>query len=261
MTYTIPHFNHLFFRYLLLAALILFPSQATDEISTKSASPSLKKKVDLSITIPFKNAMVSLEDVKIYTEKLLNNNVLPESILLILDVNGTLTNFTNPNHSLNSKNIQARGEAVPFVKNMVDKGVRIVISSAWHSFEETLERLRHLSLEEVLKIPSTQPYVQNDDYILFNDIHVKFCALGLVASIGYLANTSYYSRKAFAYKLVYPDLNEDTITHVVVGDDNEQTIKDFGLDLNILKNKKELFCSAEIKLFTLCKARGETFLK
>jgi|GEM_PF-3035289 len=148
MTHTIPHFKHLFFRYLLIVALILFPSQAADEISIKSASPSLKKKVDLRITIPFKNALVGLEDVKMYTEKLLNNNVPPESILLVLDVNGTLTNFTSPN----SKNIQARGEAVPFVKNMVDKGVRIVISSAWYSFGETLERLRSLGLEEVLKI-------------------------------------------------------------------------------------------------------------
>jgi hypothetical protein len=150
---------------------------------------------------------------------------------------------------------------------MVERGVHIVISSGWPSFEETLERLRNIGLEEILQIPSAGSYTKNDNHILFEDILTKFCHFGLVASVGYFNTFAdhlgipYYYQKALAYKLVHPGLKEDTITHVIFGDDNDQAVKDFERDFNILKNRKELFHSAGIKLFTLSTARGEPYLR
>ncbi len=250
---------------------IVPPSQAMNEnLEEKIYIPHsiLPRKVNptLTITIPRNdNIMNSLEDVRLWVEGLLTHAVPAKSILLTLDVDGTLTNFSKPQES---QNIGARGESVAFVKNMVEQGVKLVISSAWPSFEETLERLRNLGLEEILQIPRTQSYIKRDEHIIFDDIKVKFCHLGLVASVAYFMSTTsfipmpvHYHQKAFAYKLVYPDLDEQAITHGVFGDDNSQNVMDFGRDFNALKVQKGLFNSAQLKIFTLTPARGESYLK
>lgn len=248
---------------------LLLPLQAAQESKEHThPRPLLKGMSNLRITInPNDNNMPkNFEDIKIYTEKLLEKGVQPQSILLILDVDGTVTNFSNPTESPNQEDIKARGDSVSFIEKMVTVGVNIVLSSAWPSFEETLQRLKNLHLEEILKIPNALPWAYQDTHMLYNDINIKYCHAGLVASVGYFVplgffKVPHYYQKAFAYKLVYPDLNEHTITHVIFGDDNEQPIKDFERDINTLKDKKGLFTSAEVKLFRLCVARGELYLK
>jgi hypothetical protein len=200
--------------------------------------------------------------VKTYTENLLEKGVQPESILLVLDVDGTVTNFSSPT----GENIGARGASVSFIEEMLTLGVKIVLSSAWPSFEETLQRLRAIGLEEILKIPNTSSWLKKDGHILYDDTNTKYCHLGLVASVGYFSPESYlktphYYQKAFAYKLAYPDLSEQTIAHLIFGDDAEQPIRDFERDINTLKNNKGLFTSAEVKLFRLSVAKGESYLK
>lgn len=274
MIMTIVTYVKLLSAILILAFLLMLPpSQAMDENLREKKEPShsaLSRRTNptLTITIPRNdNVITHLEDVKMYIEELLTGGVAAKSILLTLDVDGTLTNFSKPQES---QNIGARGESVAFVKNMVEQGVKLVISSAWPFFEETLERLRNLGFEEILQIPRTGSYNKSDEYILFGDIKVKFCHFGLVASVAYCMDMplisfrpipDYYYQKAFAYKFVYPELDEQTITHGVLGDDNSQNVMDFGRDFNRLKEEKGLFNSAQTKLFTLSPARGEPYLR
>ncbi len=254
---------------ILALTLMLSPSQAMDEnmIRTDVPHSTSARRIDpnLTITIPRGDMPQNLEDVEAYVGQLLTDGVQPESILLILDVDGTLTNFSKPQ---DSQNIGARGGSVAFVKNMVERGVKLVISSAHPSFEGTLGRLRDLGLEEVLQIPRTGSYNKSDEYILFDDIKVRFCHFGLVASVAYFMDTASfmpmpfnYYQKVLAYKFVYPALKEKTIEHVVLGDDNAQIVADFGRDFKRLKEEKGLFSSAQTKLFTLSPARGEPYLK
>jgi hypothetical protein len=44
----------------------------------------------------------------------------------------------------------------------------------------------------------------------------------------------------------------------ILGDDVDQAIKDFEKDINILKDIRGLFTSADVKIFRLCDARGES---
>lgn len=149
---------------------------------------------------------------------------------------------------------------------MISLGVNIVFTSANPSFEKTLELLNYLGLGETLQIKNTESYIKNSNHMLFDNICTKFCHLGLVASISYCDtstsyfSTPYYYQKAFSYKLVCPHLQEDTITHVIFGDDSEQAGLDFGRDFNLLKTQG-LFTTAIVKLFTLSYARGESYLK
>lgn len=253
--------------YILAFFLMLSSSQATDKF-IENDTPSSRAKPNLTITIkPRDNMSKDLEDIKTYTGNLLKEGVLPKSILLVLDVDGVITNYSNPKDALSPESIGARGESVSFIINMITLGVNIVLSSGWPCFEETLQRLRNIGLEERLQISNADSYTKNDNHMLFEDICTKFCCFGLVASVSYsdmstmCFGKSYYHQKAFAYKLVYPELEEDRITHVIFGDDSDQAVWDFEKDFNILKNKKDLFKTANIKLFTLSRARGEPYLK
>ncbi len=254
--------------YTLAFFLTLSSSQATDKF-IENDTPSSRAKPNLTITIkPRDNMSKDLEDIKAYTGNLLKEGVLPKSILLVLDVDGVITNYSNPKDALSPESIGARGESVSFIINMIALGVNIVLSSGWPCFEETLQRLRNIGLEAILQIPSIESCAKNDNHILFEDIPTNCCHAGLVASVSYhdtfissLDKPSYYHQKAFAYKFVYPELEEHTITHLVFGDDSDQAVKDFERDFNVLKEKKGLFGAAHLKFFTLCKAKGETYLK
>lgn len=61
-----------------------------------------------------------------------------------------------------------------------------------------------------------------------DDINTKYCYLGLVA---------------------------------ILGGDVDQAIKDFEGVINILKDKRGLFTSADVKIFRLSDARRESYLK
>lgn len=204
----------------------------------------------------------SIKNIYEYINKLLISGVSPESILLVLDVDGTLTNYSNPNDHIGQP-AEPRGDSVQFVKDMVNKGVKVVVSSAWkvqeasgsfddrEGFRQTLRRLRDLKLDEVLKLDTnTQPKCGAQS--IFR-ISVGYCHLGLVASVG-SDYFDYYRRKAFAFKYVYPDLDLDTIKYVIFADDSEENIAEFRKD--ILRIGLGKVNEVSVTLFQLTSIKG-----
>jgi hypothetical protein len=97
-------------------AFIFFTNQAADYIKEIDIPRSIERtRPALTITIgPNYLMRKDFEDIKTYTENLLTEGVQPKSILLILDVDGTITNYSRPDESPSPKSIEARGESVSF---------------------------------------------------------------------------------------------------------------------------------------------------
>ncbi len=196
----------------------------------------------------------NLCDVEDYMNDLLKKQK-PSSILLVLDVDGTLTNYSQPD---DDHEILERGNAVNFVTNMINIGVNVVISSAWPEFEETQKRLKELDLLTILK--AEKPGIEYVGNLGLKHLNIQFQCyhsghLSCVKDPG--ISEDYYRQKSLAYKLVYSDLKEDNITHVVFADDSKGNVQHFMSDLE----RAKLFSKAEIKTFILSQVDGEEGLK
>lgn len=236
-------------------------------------TPSMEQNLKIDIASP-----AQLKDVYDYTNKLLESGVNAAGILLVLDVDGTLTNQSqpDPNHE-----IKPRGNAVNMVKEMIDKGVKVVISSAWKEpsqssgrsflaqmsgldgkagFKATLSRLDKLGLTEVLGIQTPTNMICGNENNLFSQNpfsrdSLDYCHLGLVASVGKDPNR-YFRQKAFSFRYVYPNLNPNEITHVIFADDSSSNIGPFTEDIQ----KIGLNNNAHVQIFVLSPANGESDL-
>lgn len=215
--------------------------------------------IDEELFDDLKSEKSDLNDVETYVENLLTiEKVKPTAILFFGDVDGTLTNYSDP-QCIDYKKFLQRGNAAKFIKMMKEKGVNLVISSAWDNFKETLHRLKLLGLDDVLKIDKGSP-IKGTKQLDDNDENslVEYFQLGHVASVKYedsFFGGKYYRQKAFSYQFVYPDLDSDSITHVVFADDSEENVSQFKED--ILKTKLK---DKNIKIFTLSQVRGEKAL-
>lgn len=207
----------------------------------------------LLLTIPAKGS--SLLDVETYV-----NNLLKETdgnkILLILDVDGTLTDRSEPG----KHPVKPRGNAVKFVENAVAKDVNVVASSAWNAFGETLGRIKALGLESTLG--SEGKMNCGFEQVSVNEELTQryfFCAKGRVASVRF--NNKYFRHKALSYLFAEPKIDADKITHVVFADDSEVNIQMFRYD--VAAHKKALYGreGLSVKIFQLSAANGEENLK
>ena len=190
----------------------------------------------------------SLQAVEEYMDQLLSQTS-PRQVLLVLDVDGTLTNYSMPGEH----ETQARGNAVEFVTKMVDRGVNVVISSAWDQFDETLERLRDLGLSEKLRISQKTCFSGIPIQVGALTFEGSECHTGLVSSVqDPVVDRRYYREKAYAYSYVYPNLESALITHVVFADDSSGNVQQFLSDLQ----RAGIFKNAQVKTFTLSAVRG-----
>lgn len=197
----------------------------------------------------------TLADVEAYVDGLLNSGVAPTSIMVTLDVDGTLTNYSMPG----DHETKPRGNAVPFVTKLIDKGVKVVVASAWDKFEETRGRLEDLKLLKVLKAESPGKCGQSDlnlEKLKESKIMFEYCHSGHVSSVkDPNLDRTYYRQKAFAYKKVYPKLDIKNIKHHIFADDSSGNVKHFNRDIK----RASIFESppTTIKTFTLTRAQGE----
>ena len=201
----------------------------------------------------------TLKQVEEHVEKLLGNGFTAEQILLVLDVDGTLTNYSDPDDHKNDKPFGARGNATNFVTGMVNSGVQVVVSSAWDKFEDTLGRLEKIGLSEALNVNRNDIKCNNDELELNNKIFkLNYCKVGFVASVMDVDfNSIFYRQKAFAFKYVYPEMDMTQIKHVVFADDSGGNIKIFKEDIE----RSQLFPMAHIDTFLLSLAEGQPDLE
>lgn len=188
------------------------------------------------------------KDVEDYTYTLLKT-VPPENILFLSDFDGTITGHSHP--ALNDGDAVPRENAPAFLKDMVDRGVKVVLSSAWDPFEETVQRVMQLKLTQTLKI--TKPEYNECDLKFANklEITVNYALSGLVCSVKEQekrkSKDPFFRNKAFAHKLVYPQLKEEDILHVIVAEDSKTNIDIIMADIE----RAGLFTSAKVKIFHL----------
>lgn len=190
----------------------------------------------LSFAERFENA--SLKDVE---DKVLSYR--PDETLVILDLDGTLTNHAQPSLI----GLAARGNAKNFVQDIIEKGYTVVVSSAWDNFDETLGRIKFLGLDKHLGVNDSICANRN---LCINDFTAKFhvCQSGNVISVRDLDNKDpYYRKKAFSFLYVDPSIDISKIQHVVFADDSSGNVSTFRKDAH----RAKLFRDAELDTFTL----------
>lgn len=197
----------------------------------------------------------SLRDVDSKIKELINDGVAPKKILLVLDVDGTLTNSRDPNAHPEG-GLRPREHAVEFVTSMKNVGVRVVISSAWNVFSETLIRLKQIGLGPVFDLDlydeSQLRNLTNEDLCTSDDLEVegvKFytCTFEEIASVRKDENEQYFRHKALAYKLVYPEIDDEKMKHIFFVDDSATNIRIFKNDVN----EYNLFRDTDVTLYQL----------
>lgn len=178
----------------------------------------------------------------------------PASTLVVLDVDGTLTNYSDPSAHGPADILKARGNATAWVNGLSAKGYKVVIASAWDKFPETLGRLEKIGISEAVRGKGAGACAQDKDMTFGGaKFKVSYCHVGNVASVQDKAvDPRYFRQKAFAYQLVYPALDLSTIKNVVFGDDSSGNITYFKKDVA----RAKLFPNAKIDYFFIKPAKG-----
>lgn len=194
----------------------------------------------------------SLKDVKNHVYGLLAVGVLPSSILLILDNDGTLTNEQMPDvHG----HVSERAHSSAFVKKMIRKGVKVVIASAWDKFSVTLRTLTNLGLKDGLGL-NPMAIKEIDDTLpsgraVTGFVTGRVCSLkdceGAYISPGCKLDTTYYRAKALTPYFVLSTEEIKAIRHVVFADDSLSNIRLFNSDIEALG----LSFQASVVIFSL----------
>lgn len=185
----------------------------------------------------------SIKDAMAYYDKLKNQDkVDPSNILVIFDVDGTLTNHGNPLGEHTTK-FGPRGKAVDFVKELSKDHAKIVASSAWSSpdrfgvndeegFKQTLKRLKKLGLTQEFNTAKQEKNCTKAEE--FGE-SLDVCKNGSVVSVRYSKNIDsddpFFRQKAFSYKFSEPQIDSNAITHVIFLDDSSGNIRNFKDDM------------------------------
>lgn len=125
-----------------LAAVIIYPvsftlpAQAMEEAGTK-----LKIK---------KGTVTSITDMSELIAEL-RKNYKADEILIVSDLDGTLTTNQIPHDNLQAE-AQPKGDDPKWIKRLIQEGYKVVISSANNDFDRTLKSLEDLGLTQVLNV-------------------------------------------------------------------------------------------------------------
>ena len=198
----------------------------------------------------------------------LQSGIAPEEISVILDVDGTLTNQSDPTYLKAEDTILERGAAIKFVRWLIRQKINIVFASAWHKiveedplagFKETLGRLEKLGFKNLLTEKAT---IRNEEWeekrlsvmaaghaVSVKDIQMTFVA-------GSLRKDIYYRQKAYALYYYDQEVAAKTKT-IFFADDSRGNTQRFKLD--ILDSWSSLYPKLqEIYIYTLTDRLTET---
>lgn len=210
-------------NYLVLATLLFLPHNLLASLETSQGiADTVLMLQDMKIrgqkAQHFKNT--SLKDVENFLKD--NTDIAPQETIVVLDLDGTLTNQSNPQKAFGA---EPRGNAINFVKDLVEKEYKLVISSAWPHFEETLQRVRDIGLSNTLQARSTDPLVTDADFPVSEDFtRLTYARKGLVTSVKADDREKFYINKAFSFSPTYTNLSKSTIKRFVFADDSQRNI-------------------------------------
>jgi hypothetical protein len=160
-------------------------------------------------------------------------------ILVISDVDGVLTNWSNPLEMEKMHEvIHEREGSSEIIRNLIGLGVNVVISSAWKNFGETINRLEQVGLYNRLKDKTAWDGIQHYKSHTFSDIYgekrmisLQYYQDGRIVSVrrqGF--DPECYPNKALSGYVVDSDLCQQ-IQKVVFADDKKRNIWTFKNDL------------------------------
>jgi hypothetical protein len=172
-----------------------------------------------------------VEVVGDYVNKLIaQERLLPQQILCIFDIDGTLTNYSDPTRFQNwrSGQVPARPGSVQLVKSLYQQGVQLVISSAWPNMQESLDKLSYLNLGTEANIYALGAFETNT--FVQRGQSFKYLKKGRTVSVS-LAQEDNYVRKALSPLLGLEKSDLDQVKVVLFVDDNVGNIQQFRQDV------------------------------
>lgn len=136
-----------------------------------------------------------------------------EKICLVYDVDGTMTNQEDPTRLTSNTNVTPRGSIQSDVDWYKSQGCKYVFSSAWHKFEETIERL--------VKIDALVEGQEVSNFSAFNIEHYLFKGFVHGNTASFTQNYGaecYYRNKSVSPLGVYADSFEEIEVLILVED-------------------------------------------
>ncbi|AIK96476.1 hypothetical protein [Candidatus Odyssella acanthamoebae] len=191
----------------------------------------------------------------------LQAGIATEEISVILDVDGTLTNQSDPTYLNPQDTILERGAAVPFVWWLIRQKINVIFSSAWHrviygeplaGFKETLGRLEKLGFKSLLAEMPVVHYEEGEEKNLLvmasgHAVSVKDPAATVAP--GSSRKDIYYRQKAYALYYFSKDIASKTKA-IFFADDSRGNTDRFKAD--ILDSWRSLYPNLqEISIYTL----------
>ena len=216
----------------LYAADILFPSCPffQENFDTAEELPNYQSKLISDGELPIIMGNIS---------HLLATGTDPKQVVCIFDVDGTLTDESDPTYA--GETAYPRSSSmIHFVRNLHDLGINVIASSAWNVFEHTVNRIKRLGLIDVFITPEA---VLSKEPVDIGDRTFLVQSLGKIISVKDSQTPSAFYRSKFISTLV--SRKELAIegsfpyTHVFFFDDSERNINIFRSDFRWFFEGKE----------------------
>jgi hypothetical protein len=161
-----------------------------------------------------------------HVQELIQTGMDPEEILVEFDIDGVLTNYSEPKVLQNQKEIRLRTHALDVVNELRELGVDLIASSAHGDFRGTLDKLRHIGLDEQFKVSGCK--IETGIYQTHQGEDLEYSRCGSVVSVKSPKDRG-YKRKAFS-PIVGRGDNLKKVKRVVYVDDRLDFILQFKKD-------------------------------
>lgn len=162
----------------------------------KEIPDSCEEQESPSSPISFTHEIIpDLQPVKTHLEKLIQEGYHPEELLVISDVDGVLTNYSNPKTIV--AELQPRTGVKELLNYVKKKNIPFLASSAWNKSSDTLEKLQ--MLEETLQLNQflTQGCKKFQTH-KNQDHEITQCGRAVNVKDRYTIGDPFYHKKAFS---------------------------------------------------------------
>lgn len=178
----------------------------------------------------------SSENIKalwLHVDSLLKDDVKPEEVSIIIDIDGTLTHEPDPSKvrfpenplkpsPKNSKNYTMKY----MVTDLIEKGVNVVFSSAWNNLEDTCARLNYLGFGKYLDGEKKEGEIHLDD-----NVYGTFIQKGRAISVKKNPWDTFYKEKFFSAGIYLGEKAQD-VKYLYFTDDSREHMKNFKKAVN-----------------------------
>ena len=197
-----------------------------------------------------------ISDVQNSVESFLAWHERPEELLVIFDVDGTLTSEPTPNDDVSAT---PRRDAISLVQDLKARGVKLLAASAWKYFPGTIARINEIGLGEAFEVPLGEqnfnllsaPFTSPKGELL----KLEYYRSGLAASARIKGKRDRnFRKKALAPLFVFTPQELQSFKKVILADDSQETIDIFAADAK----EYQIFGNATYDLICLAPPHEES---